>query len=230
MKCIFEQIDIDKKSGWMIYACKRRDLGCEHINVKSPYPPEKVHANCSAVEEIATEVASDLVKPHSLFSIPFSYAKEKSKWSRAGKPLRSDEEIIRIFDTKCKPCPYFNPTGETTGSCKICRCFLKREGHEINKIAWATTECPDNPPRWVANNLVGDNQKYEDKIAELIHINLDSHNGINYDIVDIMEGIIREMSEAELEKAIEEKILIPHEDLIPLYEKEHGKKRCCGGR
>jgi hypothetical protein len=72
------------------------------------------------------------------------YLAERKKWVAAGKPVRFTDEIKQLF-ARCKKCNHY--TGE---SCDICGCFIN-ESRKWNKLAWATTVCPDDPPRWGAS-------------------------------------------------------------------------------
>lgn len=68
------------------------------------------------------------------------YGTAVKKWVDAGKPLRTDEEIVRIYDEICVPCEHFKED-----SCGLCGCRLKRDvANATNKIAMATEECPIN--------------------------------------------------------------------------------------
>ena len=81
------------------------------------------------------------------------YNKERKKWKKAGKPMRSEQEMKRIYEI-CKQCPMFNPGGGYVpgyDQCDICKCNLDSKKKKLNKIAWATTHCPDNPPKWGPN-------------------------------------------------------------------------------
>ena len=75
------------------------------------------------------------------------YEKERQKWIEAGKPLRSSEEIKQIHNI-CSKCVHFKPKNKKKGTCTLCGCSIKKKGNLLNKAAWGTTECPDNPPRW----------------------------------------------------------------------------------
>lgn len=68
----------------------------------------------------------------------------------SGFQNRSTLRIWYIFNYKCKPCPNFvpNKNDDCSGSCKICGCRLAAKGVALNKIAWRTEQCPDNPQRW----------------------------------------------------------------------------------
>jgi hypothetical protein len=73
------------------------------------------------------------------------FSEARDKWKDAGKPVRTDEEIFRIYHEVCKECEYFD-----NDKCGICGCRLKPKGHMLNKIAWATEKCPLDPPKWIA--------------------------------------------------------------------------------
>ena len=74
---------------------------------------------------------------------------ERKKWKKAGAPLRQPAEIERIFNI-CKECPLFSLEGDNEGECGICGCSIKKSSIKMNKAAWATTTCPHNPPKWIA--------------------------------------------------------------------------------
>lgn len=82
---------------------------------------------------------------HNLKDNIVSYEQELDKWEKAGKPVRSPERMKEIFDTHCFHCPYY--TGE---KCNICGCLINLTTG-LNKLRWATTYCPHDPPKWTAD-------------------------------------------------------------------------------
>jgi hypothetical protein len=74
-----------------------------------------------------------------------NYLSSRKTWVAAGKPMRSPEVIKYIFNTHCKECEHYKSTGY---ACDICGCYIN-ENSDWNKIAWYTTRCPDNPPKWI---------------------------------------------------------------------------------
>ncbi len=69
-----------------------------------------------------------------------SYTKAMLRWIKAGRPVRSDIEVARIFDTICRPCEHFD---EGRGSCTVCGCKVSRSGSALrNKLAMMTENCP----------------------------------------------------------------------------------------
>jgi len=75
------------------------------------------------------------------------YLIEKARHMIHGAPLRSPLAISERYSV-CSECPFFDRISEGEGQCSICCCGLKREGNEMNKLAWKTTVCPHNPPKW----------------------------------------------------------------------------------
>ena len=63
-----------------------------------------------------------------------------ARWMEAGSPIRSDEEVKRIYDL-CQMCKFYSKHG----SCKLCGCKLSRSKIAfLNKIRMATEDCPKN--------------------------------------------------------------------------------------
>lgn len=76
------------------------------------------------------------------------YLQERAKWTKAGKPLRTQEEMDKLF-TICNSCPQYKKYSDHDGQCSVCGCNIKKEGTFLNKIAWGTTRCPLPEPKWV---------------------------------------------------------------------------------
>jgi hypothetical protein len=89
-----------------------------------------------------------------------NYLMARSEWINLGQPLRSQERIDEIFNI-CKVCEHYqkSPLDNTLLTkyiiqndgmgCAVCGCFINNQ-KEWNKIAWATTRCPLESPKWVA--------------------------------------------------------------------------------
>ena len=73
-----------------------------------------------------------------------NYVTSRKIWAAAGKPIRPIEAIKYIFQTHCKECEHYKSTGY---ACDICGCYIN-ENNDWNKIAWSTTHCPMEPPKW----------------------------------------------------------------------------------
>jgi hypothetical protein len=75
-----------------------------------------------------------------ILNLAFRYTRALSRWIRAGRPVRSEEEIKQIFEIFCLPCEAYE---EPTSSCLYCGCRVNRtQAAMMNKIAMATEECP----------------------------------------------------------------------------------------
>jgi len=104
--------------------------------------------------------------PSDIISKTKRYFTERDKWQKAGKPVRSDKEIFRIFTEICSKCEHFNKKSEKLGSCKVCGCYLKPKGLSFNKIAWATTTCPASQPKWIAEVVLEEEQQNKKKLEQ----------------------------------------------------------------
>lgn len=81
-----------------------------------------------------------------LYNMANEYAVERLIWSKAGRPYRTTERMLEIYNI-CASCEHFN-----NNSCGICGCNLHPTEKILpNKIAWATTECPLEEPKWRAD-------------------------------------------------------------------------------
>ena len=72
---------------------------------------------------------------------------ERRTWKEYGKPLRSPERMEELFAI-CSDCEFFEPAKEGQGNCGVCGCQIRKTGTRMNKIAWATTNCPLDEPKW----------------------------------------------------------------------------------
>jgi len=95
------------------------------------------------------------------------FAEELKKWEEAQKPIRTKEQMEFILETHCRRCPHFNGT-----ICMVCGCMINTTTG-LNKLYWATTECPDTPKKWGSNATMsareGDEaKKEEDRAANVV--------------------------------------------------------------
>lgn len=65
-------------------------------------------------------------------------------YRKAGGRLLPLEKIKERFEV-CKTCEHFTGRG-----CKLCGCCTGKRKTLFNKLAYPATTCPDNPPRWNA--------------------------------------------------------------------------------
>lgn len=76
------------------------------------------------------------------------FALERAIWIKAGKPIRDKDRMKEIYQI-CKGCEHFN-----ANACQVCGCRLHPVDTTFpNKIAWATTECPLDTPKWLAETM-----------------------------------------------------------------------------
>lgn len=73
------------------------------------------------------------------------FARESKIWEDAGRPLRPKETIAILYNEVCTPCPHFG--GD---QCNQCGCTISPTARFRNKLAWATTQCPLQPPKFEA--------------------------------------------------------------------------------
>ena len=79
------------------------------------------------------------VSPPGMVHKVWSYARARARWKKAGSPVRSDEEVSRIYNEICMPCPFVN-LAKT--SCNQCGCRVAKDGSALtNKIRMATETC-----------------------------------------------------------------------------------------
>ena len=68
------------------------------------------------------------------------YVRALSRWIKAGRPVRTDEEIRYIHDVFCIPCERYDSKGKT---CQCCGCKVNISSVPLaNKIAMTTERCP----------------------------------------------------------------------------------------
>lgn len=86
----------------------------------------------------------------SLLKLVQQFKDEHDLWVEAGSPVRSAEEMLRIYKI-CEACPHFVKDGgmlPTYDQCSICGCNLHPTHTVFNKLVYGTTECPDEPRKW----------------------------------------------------------------------------------
>ena len=76
----------------------------------------------------------------SVARLTYNYTRALFRWIKAGRPVREENEIIKIFETTCKQCEAFE---EENSSCQHCGCRVNtKKVAPLNKIAMTTEECP----------------------------------------------------------------------------------------
>ncbi len=74
-----------------------------------------------------------------MFNKAIHYTRALSKWIKAGRPVRSETEIVHLLET-CQSCDDYNPQN---GTCLHCGCHVNSSTiAPLNKIAMRTEHCP----------------------------------------------------------------------------------------
>lgn len=104
-------------------------------NSKNPTTKTTVGTVAGAVKTAAKKV----VKVASAFDV----------WAAAGFPKRPPELQEQLF-VICSACDFFIKKSEGRGECGKCGCGVSRPQEKLilNKLEWATEQCPLNPPKW----------------------------------------------------------------------------------
>ena len=113
---------------------------------RAPRPyPEKVRRECKPPSPAVKRQQKAVIAANPVRR----YLTARDKWIAAGKPLRDAAERRTLFAI-CEACPEYQPLPVVEGGrCKACSCGIARERDTLNKIAWATEECPRG--RWPIN-------------------------------------------------------------------------------
>lgn len=113
-------------NGQYLQQCKRP--GCTHGD--RILKTEILHRNCNGYDGVQkVGIAKKVVR----------FATALARWIAAGRPVRQPEEIDRIYHEHCKPCVHFDGDKQT---CRICGCNCRDHEALLNKIKWATENCP----------------------------------------------------------------------------------------
>jgi hypothetical protein len=69
-----------------------------------------------------------------------NYRLAVTRWIKAGRPKRTDEEINNIYENHCKKCDWYDAK---SSRCKGCGCRVVPKGLAlVNKLKMATEHCP----------------------------------------------------------------------------------------
>ena len=68
------------------------------------------------------------------------YTRALSRWIKAGRPVRGEEEVKMLFEGFCVVCEVYEEGGSTCGhcGCKVNTSVIA----PLNKVAMATEHCP----------------------------------------------------------------------------------------
>ncbi len=82
---------------------------------------------------------NEIQKP-TTFQLATRYTRALSRWIKAGRPVRNESEIIRIFHGDCRVCEDYD---HRASSCQYCGCRVNESTiAPLNKIAMKTEHCP----------------------------------------------------------------------------------------
>lgn len=107
-----------------------------------PTPPRRERrANEPTDEPDLAEAAADL---GITLAMVRRYAVAVARWTAAGRPKRSDEDVARIWTEHCEPCEH-----RVRHRCRLCGCRVAGGGVSLTlKPRMATEHCAAVPPRW----------------------------------------------------------------------------------
>lgn len=82
----------------------------------------------------------------SMLATGAKYIQAYAKFRAAGQPMLDLPQIIERFRI-CSACDKYT---DSSSRCGICGCFvnLLHGGQGMNKLEWATEQCPDSPAKW----------------------------------------------------------------------------------
>jgi hypothetical protein len=112
------------------------------------YPPaELLQATLAVAPDVdaASPEAMDSASPQpTTVQKATTYATAVARWIAAGFPIRSDEEVERIYEI-CSACKWMH----AAGYCQKCGCRLSKSRQAMtNKIRMATEHCPLPDQKW----------------------------------------------------------------------------------
>lgn len=155
MKCDWKQLP-EQKSGWPLYRCQRCGWVLE-IRLPDPESHFATAPDCGIVvarqRAQAEAIRQDRVKAgcggsssDGVIVLPLRFAKAVARWIAAGRPVRSQAVVDRIYNECCLPCELLDQKRRT---CKACGCYIRKHLPAfLSKLRMGTERCPKNPPLW----------------------------------------------------------------------------------
>ena len=141
------RIKVKKKDGTQYEIIRCADSGCvyftkEVTSAQCDTCPRHIEAARLAVKLEAAKCAEGRApKTPGVVRRALTYAEAVMGWVAAGRPERTDEETVTIFNKYCASnCSWFDPVKKM---CRGCGCNVNAGGPAIlNKIKMATQHCP----------------------------------------------------------------------------------------
>lgn len=117
---------------------------CAHCGFKTMYTasiPEKIIRICDKQVRESSSTKPNLARR------TLNYMKSYAAHVAAGRPESTHDQILSRLK-KCVACKHYNPSEKL---CSLCGCYVNDQPANVamNKLAWADTVCPDNPPQWL---------------------------------------------------------------------------------
>lgn len=99
---------------------------------------QAARAKCPDLKPAAERLAKETGDPSILSKIAH-YSVAFIRWMAAGCPVRSPDEVARIYAEHCGPCDSRDPEAD---ACRLCGCNVKKRGMAVrNKAAMRTEHC-----------------------------------------------------------------------------------------
>ncbi len=112
---------------------------CDYVyKLAADKPPVRNCPNAPDLKPAAERLAAETGDP-SILEKMAHYAVAIARWMAAGCPVRSPDEVERIYTEYCLPCERWDPEAD---ACGICGCGVHAKGWAVrNLIAMLTERC-----------------------------------------------------------------------------------------
>jgi len=115
---------------------------CLHELIKYNLDPEKILREYNEFQKVGLLESGENKEYPSLITQVNNYRLAVTRWIKAGRPKRTDDEIKEIYEKHCKSCDWYD---KETSRCKGCGCRVVPKGLALtNKLKMATEHCPQN--------------------------------------------------------------------------------------
>jgi hypothetical protein len=114
---------VDEQPGTIDFRC----VNCgKTVSFNRSFFSDTCNENIEECEKYAIncQVSEDRNAPPPITTRINNYLKAVKRWIAAGCPTRTDEEVVKIFETYCARCKYFD---KENSRCNTCGCNLSSE-------------------------------------------------------------------------------------------------------